>query len=140
LAKKDNKIEVLHDCGYHTQKPWLFDKEDDIYKYKCVYTINSKNEPTFKYSSKKIHTNNPKIIWSNGRISSVGCYIDKVGEYGLTQFAYGIIDFDVNVLKQLQLCFLSKSFKNIMEYCVFKELSINYKIIALFRKDFYNHI
>ncbi len=31
-------------------------------------------------------------MWSNGRIKSIGTVIDKNGTYGLTCFAYAIVD------------------------------------------------
>ena len=155
--KNEEKVKLLYDpCSYHTQKDWIGDIEDKNYKYKCIYTINSNNQPTFKYSKikyinniKKIenkclnknieHFDNSKLIWSNGRIKSIGCYIDKKGEYGLTQFAYAILENDYNVLNKLKIAFLSNKFKNIMEDCAVTEQSINYKIIALFKKDFYKY-
>ena len=85
------------------------------------------------------HFGNSKLIWSNGRIKSIGCYIDKKGLYGLTQFAYAILESDINILNKLKDVFLSKKFKNVMEDCAVTEQSINYKIIALFKKDFYKY-
>ena len=46
---------------------------------------------------------------------------------------------DYNILNILEKVFLSKEFKNIMENCAVTEQSINYKIIALFKKDFYKY-
>lgn len=155
--KNEEKVNLLYDsCSYHTQKDWIKGVENKIYKHKCIYTVNSNNIPTFKYSRikyikdiKKLenkclvknteHFGNSKLIWSNGRIKSVGCYIDKKGIYGLTQFSYAILENDYNILNILEKVFLSKEFKNIMENCAVTEQSINYKIIALFKKDFYKY-
>jgi 16S rRNA G966 N2-methylase RsmD len=155
--EKEEKVNLLYDsCSYHTQKDWIKDDEDKVYKHKCIYTINSNSMPTFKYSRIKYikdikqienkclvknieHFGNSKLIWSNGRIKSIGCYIDKKGLYGLTQFAYAILESDINILNKLKDVFLSKKFKNVMEDCAVTEQSINYKIIALFKKDFYKY-
>jgi len=155
--EKEEKVNLLYDCcSYHTQKDWIKHDEDEVYKHKCIYTINSNNIPTFKYSRIKYikdikktenkclvknieHFGNYKLIWSNGRIKSVGCYIDTKGLYGLTQFAYAILESDINILNKLKDVFLSKKFKNVMEDCAVTEQSINYKIIALFKKDFYKY-
>jgi hypothetical protein len=155
--KNEEKVNLLYDaCSYHTQQNWINNIQDEKYKYKCIYTINSNSKPTFKYSRIKYikdiknlekkcliknieHFGNSKLIWSNGRIKSVGCYIDKKGLYGLTQFSYAILEKDYNILNILERVFLSKKFKNIMEDCAVTEQSINYKIIALFKKDFYKY-
>lgn len=155
--EKEEKVNLLYDsCSYHTQKDWIKDDEDKVYKHKCIYTINSNSMPTFKYSRIKYikdikqienkclvknieHFGNSKLIWSNGRITSIGCYIDKKGLYGLTQFAYAILESDINILNKLKNVFLSKKFKNVMEDCAVTQQSINYKIIALFKKDFYKN-
>ena len=43
------------------------------------------------------------------------------------------------ILNKLKNVFLSEKFKNVMEDCAVTEQSINYKIIALFKKDFYKY-
>ena len=73
---------------------------------------------------------------SNGRIKSVGCMLDENGEYGLTQFAFGIVD-EITNLPRIKQAFDTKEFRNLMEFCSVSNMSINYRIIALFRKDFW---
>ena len=140
LIANDNeeRCKVIHDYSiYETRKPWMSRTKDNQFKYPCVYTVNAKSEITYYYSSeKKGHFDIPKFIWSNGRISSIGSYVDDKGEYGLTQFAYAIIDTPQN-LQQIKKIFDSKLFRNLMELCAVGQLTINYKIIAEFKKDFY---
>jgi len=135
---EEDRINLLYDSSsYHTQKDWVSKKKDSTFKYYCVYTINSKDQPSFYYSSiKGKHFGIPKLIWSNGRISSVGSYLDTEGKYGLTQFSYAIVD-NITNLKKIKKIFDSKYFRKLMECCAVKQLSINYKILALFKKDFY---
>jgi hypothetical protein len=137
-AKDDDKmVELLGDSSYHTQRPHMSKEQTDEFKYPCAYTI-MKNETKFWYSNtnEKGHFGIPKLIWGNGRIKSVGSYIDIDGEYGLTQFAYAIIDEPQNLVK-LKNVFDSIEFRTLMENGSIGDMSINRKIIATFRKDFW---
>jgi hypothetical protein len=140
LAKEyDKKCEVLYDrSSYGCDKKWVSKLKNDEYKYPCVYTINSKSELKLFYSNKNngIGINKKKLIWSNGRIKSIGSFIDKDGIYGLTQFAYAIVDEEEN-LENIKKAFDSYNFRRLMEYCAVCQLTVNYKIIGLFKKDFW---
>ena len=139
LAKEDDeKCEVLHsESLYEIRKKWMSKEKSDEYKYPCVYTINSKSQIKHRYSSKNNgHIGIKKLMWSNGRIKSIGSVIDKEGKYGLTQFAYGIVDKEKN-LENIKKAFDSNKFRRLMEYCAVCQLTVNYKIIALFKKDFW---
>lgn len=100
--------------------------------------MNSKSEPSFFYSNTNSngHFGQPKVIWSNGRISSIGNLIDSDGEYGLTQFSYAIVDSQEN-LDNIKLALDSVKYKNLMEDLAVGMLTVNYKILSLFRKDFW---
>jgi len=142
IAKNDEeKCNVIYSRSeYGTDKKHMQRTKDEKYKYPCVYTVNSKSEITYYYSSeKKGHFGIPKFIWSNGRISSIGSYVDDKGEYGLTQFSYAIIDKAKNLIK-IKKIFDSKIFRNLMELCAVGQLTINYKVIAEFKKDFWKNI
>ena len=108
--------------------------------YPCVYTVNYLSQPTFHYSNtnQNGHFGIPKVIWSNGRISSVGSYVDGTGEFGLTQFSYAIAD-EVEKLPFIKRALDSTKFKRLMELCAVGQLTINHKIIATFKKDFWRH-
>jgi len=133
---KTNLIDLLRDSSsYHTQKKWIINKKTI---YPCIYSITQKDGCKFKYSKeKKGHFGIPKVIWSNG----AGTYpiIDKNGKYGLTEFAYAIVD-DKQNLQKIKEAMINKKFINLMKYLAFKEDNkYNYKIIALFKKDFYKY-
>ena len=133
---KGDLINLLRDStSYHTQKKWVINKKTI---YPCIYSITQKDGCKFKYSKeKKGHFGIPKVIWSNG----AGTYpiIDEKGKYGLTQFSYAIVD-DIKNLKKIKEAMINKKFINLMKYLAFKENHIyNYKIIALFKKDFYKY-
>lgn len=134
----EEKVEVIHDhSSYEPRKKWMSKEKNEKYKYPCVYIVNSKSEITFYYSSeKKEHFGIPKLIWSNGRIKSIGSYIDDKGKFGLTSFAYAIVDKPEN-LDKIKKVFDSKEFRKLMEYCAVGQNSINHKVIASFRKHFW---
>jgi len=140
LAKEDDeKCEVLYDrSSYGCDKKWVSKTKIDDYNYPCVYTINSKSQLKLFYSNKKDGNGmkKKKLMWSNGRIKSIGSVIDKEGKYGLTQFAYGIVDKEEN-LENIKKAFDCNKFRRLMEYCAVCQLTVNYKIIALFKKDFW---
>jgi hypothetical protein len=134
---KTNLIDLLRDSSsYHTQKKWIINKKTI---YPCIYSITQKDRCKFKYSKeKKGHFGIPKVIWSNG----AGTYpiIDENGKYGLTEFAYAIAD-DVDNLNDIKKALENPYFIKLMSYCIFGKLEkYNYKVIALFKKDFYKKI
>ena len=117
----------------------MYKTHDAEHLYPCVYTVNSKNEPTFYYSPVQHgHFGIPKLIWSNGRITSVGSYLDLKGDYGLTQFSYAIVD-QPEIVILIKKAFDSKKFREIMGACAVGQLSINYKVVAMFKKDFWKY-
>jgi hypothetical protein len=139
LLTKKEKVEIIYDrTMYGTDKDNMKDNKNDIYKFNCIYSITQKDGCKFKYSKeKKGHFGIPKVIWSNG----AGTYpiIDENGKYGLTQFAYAIVDKKQN-LQKIKDAMNNKKFINLMKYLAFKEDNkYNYKIIALFKKDFYKY-
>ena len=139
IAKNgETKVNVIHDYSlYETRKSWMSKIKTEEFKYPCVYTVNSKSEITYYYSSKQHgHYDVPKFIWSNGRISSIGSYVDIKGDYGLTQFAYAITDKPEN-LQKIKDAFDTKKFRNLMELCAVGQLTVNYKVISIFKNDFW---
>jgi hypothetical protein len=133
----EESVDGINNSQYHTQNSSMSKIKTEEFKYPCVYTVNSKSEPSFFYSSKQHgQFGVPKLIWSNGRISSIGSYVDINGDYGLTQFAYAIVDKPEN-LQKIKEVFDSKEFRNLMELCAVGQLTVNYKVISLFKKDFW---
>lgn len=135
----EEKTIVLYSRSiYGTDKQNVSKEKDDTFKYPVVYTVPKGDTLNLMYSSvnDKGHFGLPKLIWSNGRIISVGSFIDKNGDYGLTQFSYAIVD-SVENLEKIKKAFDSKEFRRIMELSSVGDMSINRKVIATFKKDFW---
>jgi hypothetical protein len=138
MSKTESSVDVLWNCDYHTQKMDIMSHKKSVkFKYPVVYTVAKGDKINLWYSSeKKGHFGVPKLIWSNGRIISIGCIIDKDGKYGLSQFAYGLVESPEN-LESIKKVFDSDEFRKIMEHCSVGELSLNRKVLELFKKDFW---
>ena len=137
VSTDENKVIIMADSTYHTQREHMSDTKDNVFKYKCTYTtMKETTKFWFSNTNKNGHFNIPKLIWGNGRVKSVGSYLDINGECGLTQFTYAIIDTP-NILPQIKQAFDSNEFRELMRLCSVGDMSINRKVIATFRKDFY---
>jgi hypothetical protein len=135
---KEDNVKIISDSSYHHQREHMSKIQNGEFTYPCIYTVRKGDTPTFRYSN--INTNGhfgiPKLIWSNGRIISVGSIIDSDGSYGLTQYSYAIVD-KVENLEKIKNCFDSVNFRSLMEDCAVADMSVNRKIIQQFRKNFW---
>ncbi|MFA7218899.1 MAG: Eco57I restriction-modification methylase domain-containing protein [Synergistaceae bacterium] len=143
VAKEgEEKVNLLWNCEYHTQARakdgTMSPIQTDEFKYPCVYSVTIKGEVKFWYSSKKEQFFGiPKVICCNGHTMPI---VDKNGEYGLTQFAFGIADKKTN-LEKIQNVMNSDEFrKTIMGYRDNGGNVYDKNMIATFRKDFWNEI
>jgi hypothetical protein len=134
----ENTVEILRNSSYHHQRTHMKREQTKENIYPCVYTISKSGVISLFYSSikNKGHFDIPKMIFSNNESIYAGSIIDYNGEYGLTEFSFGIID-DVENLDNIKKAFDSKIFREMMKYCEISTNSINAKVIAIFRKNFY---
>ena len=92
LNEKSNFINDLENKFKYIENKLTITENEIINYRELLNTITLKNGINLYYSStnQNGHFGIPKIIWSNG----LGTYpiIDLNGEYGLTQFSYGIYD------------------------------------------------
>ena len=136
IFNKEKKVNIIYSRSlYGTDKINMNETENKKYKFPCCYTITKKNGIKCFYSNiKHGHFGIPKIIWSNGN----GTYpvIDKDGKYGLTQFSYAIED-DKNNLESIKKAMNNHKFLNLMSYVQFQSHKYNYKVIGLFKNDFW---
>ena len=137
IAKEgEEKVNLLHSYSdYETRKSWMSKEKTDDNIHPCVYTVLMGGTINKYYSTTKEngHFGIPKIIWSNGTTSIIN---DMTGEYGLTQFSYAIVD-DVSVLPKIKKAMETPEFIELMRYADGNDHKYVYKVIRLFRKDFW---
>lgn len=138
LVSKDGeeKIKVINNSSYHTQRQHISKNKVGEFVYPCIYTTSKDGSISLYYSStnQNGHFGTSKVIWSNG--ISTPC-VDLEGEYGLTQFAYAIVDDNEN-LTNIKKAMLSEKFLELMTYSDGESgHRYNTKTISTFRKDFY---
>lgn len=139
LIKGREKVNILYSSNnYETRPdkskyPTSKDKKGKFI-YEVVNSITKKDGPKFIYTTTKNDMFVPKVIWSNG----LGTYpiVDNKGDYGLTQFSYGIQDIPEN-LEFIKNAMNDDKFIELMEYVKFTNNKYNYKIIGAFKKDFW---
>ena len=136
IIEEETDIIVWNKNIYHIQSKHMSKTKSQDFKFPCVYTIGKSNGIKLRYSSiDKGMFGIPKVIWSNGAPPYV--ILDLEGEYGLTEFAYAILD-DPEVLPSIKKAMESEKFVNLMKYCVFAQNhKYNWKVIKTFKKDFW---
>lgn len=132
----NEKITLIYDrSNYGSDKKHLSKIETNEFKYPCIKYVNKNKKLNLMYSN--INTNGhfgiKKFVFSCGKDT----FIDKDGEYGLTQWSGGIVDTIEN-LKKIEICFNNEKFKEIIKSIQINSIKYNYTIIKLFKKDFYN--
>lgn len=142
LAKDgEEKVNALFSrSAYGNDKPHMSKEQNDEFKYPCSYVTYK--DGSMKCLFSKTNTNGhfgiPKVIWSNGGASSP--VVDNIGEYGLTNFSYAIIDEPKN-LPFIQKAMLNPDFMELMSFSDgitgVGRHRYNFKAISLFRKDFW---
>jgi len=78
------------------------------------------------------------IILAAGHSKRLGrpkSLIDINGDYGLTEYAYAIVDKPEN-LQKIKDVFDTKYFRNLMELSTLGKGHINYRVISIFKIDF----
>ena len=136
LAGGNNICEVLHsESNYEPRRDWMSKEKTNKFKYPCVYSINMAGEVTYMWSSRtdKGHFGYSKFIFQHG--FNTGCVVDQDGEYGLTQWCSAIVDTMDN-LPKIKKAFTSDAFQKVIMATSLKR-EINWKVISLFRKDFW---
>jgi len=140
LLARDNeeRVAVIRTTTYHTQKKWMSKVQDATHRYPCVNSVNRANQPTFRWSS----VNDlgmfgvPKVIFGSG---ATGVIVDASGEYGLTEWSKAVIA-PVEDLEGIKDALLSPQFSQINKALAVGQASINHKLLAYFKKDFWREL
>jgi len=130
------KVNIIESrSAYGHDKKHVSKTLDTNFKYPVIYSVNRDNKATTHYSSINTngHFNIPKVIFGSG---ATGFIIDKNGDYGLTQWATGIVD-DVENLENIAKVLNSEKFKDIILATSVSKAEINRKILKHFKKDFW---
>lgn len=111
-----DKVDTIIDSSYHTQRDFLSRERSEEFRYPIIYTVKANGEPVLWYSkiNNRGHFGKPKVVFSNGAGS--GVFVDETGEYGLSQFAYGIVESDVDKLTSIKNIMINNKFINLLGY------------------------
>jgi hypothetical protein len=118
----------------------MSEKNEGDYIHPVIYYTYKDGSKRLYYSSTrdKGHFGLPKIIWTDG--SATTLLVDRNGDFGLTQFAYAIVD-DIKNLDNIKIAMDSEKFKTLMSFSNGVSgvggQKYNKKVISLFRKDFW---
>lgn len=138
----DDKVEVLYSrSAYGSDKAHMsLEFEQGKFEYPCVYYYNRQNALRLIYSNTKDNGffNVPKVVFTSGGVSiNTDCaYYDEIGEYGLSQFSFGIQGTKDYLDKVFQATKTFKFKEMMLLACVSKD-EINRKVISQFKKDFW---
>lgn len=130
------RIHVIDDrSNYGADKPHVSKDQTEEFKYPCIYSLPQKGmQLRWSSTNQNGHFGVPKVIFSNGAAPEV--IIDETGKYGLTQWAFGIVDKPYN-LKKIQVAMNHPRFIELCKYMRFTLDRYDVKFISLLRKDFY---
>jgi 16S rRNA G966 N2-methylase RsmD len=142
FAKDDEeKVNIIFSfSNYETRKKYMSKTQSEEFQYPCVYSVLGDGTANFMYSStnQKGHFGIPKLILGNG--TNPTSLLDLNGEFGLTQFAFGIVDTIEN-LPQIERALKTEKFQKINKSTKYVATAGNplvyYKIVSSFRKDFW---
>jgi hypothetical protein len=139
MAKNDDeKVRIIHSFSdYETRKSWMSKSNDEEFHNPCVSNVNRDGSLSLYYSNtiNKGHFGIPKLICGKAS-SGTNFYVDYNGQYGLTQYAFAIIDKPEN-LDKIKLALESEKFKTFTLSLPRFSKAVNYKMLSYFKKDFW---
>jgi len=137
LAKSEkDKINLISDrSNYGADKSHMSKTQTVEFKYPCIYFLPKKGiQLRWSNTNKNGHFGVPKVIFSNGAACEILC--DETGKYGLTQWAYGVVDENKN-LPLIKQAMESEAFVKLCKYMRFTLDLYDVRFISCLRKDFW---
>ena len=138
LAKpNDEKIQIIYSySNYEIRKPWMNKTPTEQHIHPCIRYISA-NDKVIDcwYSNTKDngHFEIPKVVFGIGS-NCGGFYFDKNGDYGLSQYAAGVIGDNLDKVYKVMN---TPEFMEVMEACMTTTQKIHPKVFSLFKKDFW---
>ena len=146
---EEEKVEIIFNSAYHTlnggERCRVRKNRNDIFKYPVIDRIPMNSGVKYYYSNTRNngHFNISKLILARAASSTI---LDLNGDYGMTQFAAGIVDtpenlvkiqkvLELNIFKTMKtdFCGIGGSNKN----AIIDGLGRMFKFLKEFRKDFW---
>lgn len=142
LIAKDGEetVNIIHSfSAYETRKSFISEKMTDDFIYPCISNVYRSEEPKFVYSSinTRGHFGVPKLVCGMAS-SGTNFFVDRNGDYGLTQFSFAIVD-NPELLDDIKTAMKSKDFQKIIQSIPNNSSAINFKILKTFKKDFWKN-
>ena len=138
-SSEEERLTVISNSSYHSDRDYVSETKSDVFKYPL---INSTPLAGVRYCYSSIndkgHFGISKVIFGESGINSV--VIDLEGKYGMTQGAIALPVVDAVEARLLETALLSKKLKSIIKSCLWGNFRIEYKLFALFKKDFYRYL
>ena len=138
-SPEEEKCEVIYSrSAYETRKPWISKEQNDEYKYPCVYMMTKSTPLKLYYSNinNKGHFNTLKLIIN--KTGAILCFLnDYKGEYGLTEWMFGIEIKNKEDGEKLQEKLKSEEFKKVWNGCQWLQMTREWRMFKYFKKDFW---
>ena len=133
----EERVRIVHDMSmYDRRNEWMSKERDGDFEHPCIYSISNDGEMKLAWSSRDdAHFGIPKVVFGVSQGSGMP-FVDRNGEYGLTQFMAGI-EADPDDLDSIALALSSDEFREIMDSVKTTTESVNLKVLRKFRKDFW---
>ncbi len=141
LVAKDGeeKCEVLYSGGDgDVRKPWMSKIQTDEFKYPCVNMMTDSTPLALCWSSAKDrgYFGIPKVI-VNMTGATLSCLVDDKGEYGMTQWIFGIKIDSKEEGEKVRAALMSENFKKIWSATKWLAMTREWRTFKYIRRDFW---
>ena len=137
----ESKIKVLYSRSkYGTDKPHMSRFQTESNGHPCVYSILKNGDINLFYSNRKGDFFEPKVIFGNG--ANPTHVFDRNGEFGLTQFSFGVVgDLDCIEKALIEKRQIIDRVTKATKFISTNGNPVLYpKILSIFRADFFKKI